>query len=219
LPSVQEGAAAGWGSFYYMLGASRMPSALLILLAAGIVVANYLCALAGLTSASRMMFAFARDGGLPASGFLSHISLTHRAPTYAIWTAAVIAFLSTLYANAFVVLATGCAVFLYLSYAMPVAAGLLAEGKTWKEKGPFNLGLWSKPVGVVAVIGAIVLAITGFFPPNEKVFYLTVAMVVVMVALWYAMERRRFRGVPQGERIAERQKMIADIEKTYGEGD
>ena len=30
-------------------------------------VANYLCALAGLTSTSRMIFAFARDGGLPGS--------------------------------------------------------------------------------------------------------------------------------------------------------
>lgn len=215
MPSVEEGAATGWGSFYYMLGASRMPSALLIFLAAGIVLANYLCALAGLTSTSRMMFAFARDGGLPASGFLSHINTIYRTPTYAIWTASLIAFLSTLYANAFVVLATGCAVFLYLSYAMPVAAGLLAEGKTWKEKGPFNLGAWSKPVGVVAVIGAIVLAITGFFPPNEKVFYLTVAMVVVMVILWYAMERKRFEGVPMGDKIAQRQKLIAEIEAKY----
>ena len=219
LPSVEEGAATGWGSFSYLLGASRMPSGLLIFLAAGIVLANYFCALAGLTSASRMMFAFARDGGLPASGFLSHVSTVYRTPTYAIWTASVIAFLSTLYANAFVVLATGCAVFLYLSYVMPIAAGLLAEGKIWKEKGPFNLGAWSKPNAVIAVIGGIVLAITGFFPPNEKVFYLTVGMVVVMVVLWYALERNRFEGVPEGDKITERQKMIAEIEKKYGEAD
>ena len=39
--------------------------------------------------------------------------------------------LSTLYTPAFSTLAAGCAVFLYISYAMPVAAGLLAEGRTW----------------------------------------------------------------------------------------
>jgi amino acid transporter len=166
-----------------------------------------------------MMFAFSRDGGLPASGFLSHISTAYRTPTYAIWTSVVIAFLSTLYAGAFVVLATGCAVFLYLSYVMPIAAGILAEGKTWTEKGPFDLGRYSKINGVIAVIVGIVLAITGFFPPNEKVFYLTISMIVVMAILWYGFERNRFEGVPEGEKIAQRQKMITEIEKKYGEAD
>ena len=36
------------------------------LLCAGIAIAQYLCGLATVTSASRMAFAFARDGGLPA---------------------------------------------------------------------------------------------------------------------------------------------------------
>jgi amino acid transporter len=220
MPSLEEGAATGWGSFYYVLGSSNMPSALLIFLAVGIVVANYLCALAGLTSASRMMYAFARDGGLPASGTLSHVSTQYRTPIYSIWTAAVIAFLSTLYAGAFVVLATGCAVFLYLSYVMPVAAGFFAEGGArWREKGPFNLGGYSKINAIIAVLVGIVLAITGFFPPNEKVFYLTIAMVVVMVILWYAFERNRFEGVPEGDKITQRQKMITEIEKKYGEAD
>jgi amino acid transporter len=216
LPSVSEGAAQGWNSFYYMFAASKMPAALSGLLGIGIVLANYLCALAGLTSCSRMMFAFSRDGGLPFSSTLSKVSTQYRTPTYAIWTSIVIAFLSTLYGNAFVVLSTGCAVFLYLSYVMPVAAGFFAEGTSrWKEKGPFNLGSWSKPNAVIAVVGGIVLAITGFFPPNEKVFYLTVGMVVVMVILWYAVERNRFEGVPEGDKIKENQKKIAEIESKY----
>jgi len=217
MPSVAEGAGQGWNSFYYMFAASKMGSAVSGFLSIGIVVANYFCALAGMTSASRMMFAFARDGGLPASGFLSHVSTKFRTPTYAIWTAVVVAWLSIVYGNAFVVLATGCAVFLYLSYVMPVIAGLLAEGKTWTEKGPFNLGRWSKPNAIVAIVGAIVLAITGFFPPNEKVLYLTLGMVVVMVVLWFAFESKRFEGVPQGAKIAERQKMIAEIEAQYSD--
>ena len=215
LPSVTEGAGQGWNSFYFMYGSSLMPAALRALLSIGIVLANYLCALAGLTSCSRMMFAFARDGGLPFSKQLSHVSTKYRTPTYAIWTSIIIAFLSTVYGNAFVVLSTGCAVFLYLSYVMPVAAGFLAEGKTWKEKGPFNLGAWSKPNAVIAVLGGVVLAITGFFPPNEKVFYLTIGMIVVMFILWFGLERRRFEGVPVGEKIAQRQSVIAEIEAKY----
>lgn len=215
MPDVPAGAGQGWNSWYGMYESVTMPGPVRAFLSIGIVLANFLCALAGLTSTSRMMFAFARDGGLPASETLKHVSPKFRTPTYAIWTSVVIAWLSTVYSGAFVVLATGCAVFLYLSYAMPVLAGLLAEGKGWTEKGPFNLGAWSKPNALFAVLGAIVLAITGFFPPNEKVFYLTVAMIVVMFLAWFALESRRFLGVPIGDKIAERQKMIAEIEARY----
>ena len=207
-----------------------MPYALSLFLAVGIVITNYICALAGLTSTSRMMYAFARDGGLPASGFLSHISTTYRTPTYAIWTGAVLAFVTSLTGiigtalglqgvDIFLVLATGCAVFLFISYAIPVLAGFLAEGKTWNEKGPFNLGRLSKPIALVAGLGVALLATTGFFPPNQPVFWLTLGMVIILPIVWFAGEKNRFRGVPQGEMIQERQKMIADLEKKYGEAD
>ena len=207
-----------------------MPYALSLILAVGIVITNYICALAGLTSTSRMMYAFARDGGLPASGFLSHISTKYRTPTYAIWTGAVLAFVTSLTGiigsalglqgvDIFLVLATGCAVFLYISYAIPVLAGFLAEGKTWNEKGPFNLGALSKPIALVAGLGVALLATTGFFPPNQPVFWLTLGMVIVLPIVWFAGEKNRFQGVPQGDKIKERQKMIADIEKKYGEAD
>jgi amino acid transporter len=220
MPSVEEGAAAGWGSFYYMWAASNMPQWLKVFLAVGLVVVNYICALAGLTSTSRMMYAFSRDGGLPGSKTLATVSVAHRTPTYAIWVSAALALLSTVYAPYYLVLAVACAVFLYISMVMPIAAGLLAEGgPKWQQKGPFNLGALSKPNAILAIIFGITLAITGFFPPNEKVLYFTIAMVIVMPIIWYAFERNRFEGVPEGEKIAQRQKMIADIEKKYGEAD
>jgi amino acid transporter len=218
MPSIKDAAAAGWNSFSYMFGASKMPFALALILAIGLCVVNYICALAGLTSTSRMMFAFARDGGLPASGALSHVSTKYRTPTYAIWIAAGLAMLSTVYAPYYLVLAVACAVFMYLSYVMPIAAGFMAEGKTWTTKGPFNLRGWSKPNAVFGVIGGIVLAVTAFFPPNQQVFYLTVAMLVVMPIVWYAGVRTRFEGVPEGDKIKQRQKMIADIEAQYSDG-
>ncbi len=228
MPSLDEAAAAGFSSFFYMWSASLMPFGLKLFLAVGFVIVNYICALAGLTSTSRMMFAFARDGGLPASSFLSHVSTQYRTPTYAIWIGAVLAFVTSLTGiigaalglkgvDIFLVLATGCAVFLYISYAMPVIAGIFAEGKTWTVKGPFNLGAWSKPIAIVASIGVILLTTTGFFPPNTPVFYLTIGMIVVLPILWFAGINKSFEGVPTGDKIKERQKMIAEIEKKYGE--
>lgn len=273
MPSLEEAHAAGWGSFFYMWGSSNMPQWLSVFLAVGMVLVNYVCALAGLTSTSRMMYAFARDGGLPASAALSKVSTVYRTPGTAVWVSAIFAFASTLYAPAYLILAVACAVFLYLSMVMPVAAGLLAEGgPKWKEKGPFNLGGLSKPNAVLAVIFGVVLAVSGFFPPNEKVFYFTIVFVVALLAFWskkYAPisivlavvgfgltllpvneanvfhflvpdrttaiiaivvsvvgtvitfmtggEDARFEGVPEGDKIKERQAKIAEIEKQYGE--
>ncbi len=275
MPSIEEAGAAGWGSFFYMWGASRMPYALSLFLAIGLVIVNYICALAGLTSTSRMMYAFSRDGGLPGSTTLAQVSTQYRTPTYAIWVSAALALLSTVYAPYYLVLAVACAVFLYISMVMPVAAGLLAEGSAkWKEKGPFNLGSLSKPNAVLATIFGITLAISGFFPPNEKVFHFTMMLIIAMFALWSRQsaivgvvlavislvigfiplpdgnvakmlipdaitayitigiavvgllitymkggEANRFEGVPEGDKIKQRQKLIADIEKRYGEAD
>ena len=213
MPSVDEGAAQGWGVFSWLMNNSPMPSFLRSLLFIGIVIANFLCGLAGLTSCSRMMYAFARDGGLPYSKQLAEVSAVHRTPVNAIWVSSVLILISTLYAPAFLVLAAGCAVFLYLSYVMPIAAGLLAEGKSWTRKGPFNLGVFSKPAAVVAIIGGLVLAWTGFQSPNEKVLYLTVGLIIAQVALWYGLERKRFEGPPMGDRILQRQAEIAKIEE------
>ena len=107
--------------------------------------------------------------------------------------------------------------FLYLSYAMPVAAGLLAEGRSWNHKGPFNLGALSRPVALLAIVGALILAWVGFQPPNEKVLSVGIALGVVMVVIWFAFERRRFEGPPTGERILARQAEIAAIEERLRE--
>lgn len=217
MPSVEEGAATGWGSFNYVMGASLMPPMLLKLLYIVIVLANFLCALAGLTSCSRMIYAFARDGGLPFSAALKKVNPAHRTPVAAIWTGAILSVVATLYGAAFWVLATGCAVFLYLSYVMTCAAGLKAEmSGAWNHRGPFNLGGLSKLVAVLAIIGCLVLIFVGVQPPNEKVGYLIAAMVVVMVLVWYGGERKRFQGPPVGDAVARRQAQIAAEEKAIG---
>jgi amino acid transporter len=218
MPTVEEGAAQGWLAFPFMMQKSLMPIWLKDLLIIIIVVSNYLCALSGLTSCSRMMFAFSRDGGLPGSKALRYVNPTYRTPTTAIWWGAILSIIATLYGGAFVVLSTGCAVFLYLSYVMAIAVGLRSEmnGK-WTKKGPFSLGGASKLIATLAIIGCAILIYVGVQPPNEKVGYLIVIMIVVMVALWYAFERSRFEGPPMTEEaVKRRQAIILAEEKAVG---
>ncbi len=195
LPDVETGVKNGFGFFSKLL--ETLPATLQTVLGLGIFLVNFLCGLACLTSTSRMMYAFARDGGLPASNTLRKVSPTYKTPVAAVWVSAILAIVATLYADAFSVLAVGCAVFLYISYIMPTAAGILAEGKTWKHKGPFNLGGLSKPIAVLAVLGGGFLVFVGIQPPNEKVLYVTIAMLVVMAIFWFVFgESKRFKGPP-----------------------
>ena len=222
MPSVDEGAAKGWSVFYYTLEASHMPSFLKQVISVGIVVSNFLCALAGMTSLSRMIFAFSRDGGIPGmSGWLKKVSPKYRTPGPAIITGAVLCFLLGLLAgtdaNAYIILASGCAVFLYVSYIMPIGAGLLSEGKSWTTKGPFNLGVWSKPIAVLALIGGAILAFVGFQPPYQLVGYFLAALIAVLVIVWFAFERNRFAGPPLTEAaVKARQAEIRAAETALG---
>lgn len=88
------------------------------------------------------VYAVSRDGGLPGHRFLRHVSTSLRSPVAAIWLTVVLSIAATLYSPAFAALAAGCAMFLYISYTMTFAAGLLAERKTWTEFVPFGPGDW-----------------------------------------------------------------------------
>ncbi|WP_421692832.1 amino acid permease [Aestuariivirga sp.] len=228
MPDTAAGAKDGYNSFFNLFNNLPMPAILRDLLAIGIVIANYICALAGMTSTSRMIYAFARDGGLPASKSLSYISPKHRTPVYAIWLTAALSAGACYYAPFMFALAAGCALFLYISYAMPVAAGLLAEGKTWTEYGPFRLGAWSKPFAIITIIGVVVLAYAGIQPPFNPIILplfpdlvfplnqLTNPLIFLAVAMalgWFLSERKRFKGPPIGEEIKRRQSEIAAREK------
>jgi amino acid transporter len=165
-----------------------------------------------------MLFAFSRDGGVPwFSRSLRKVSKEHRTPANAIWASAVLSIVATLYGDAFIVLSTGCAVFLYVSYAMPIGAGLLAEGKTWTKKGPFDLGGASKLVAALAVIGCVVLVVVGVQPPNEKVGYLLLGGIIALIIIWHLVEKNRFAGPPlTDEAVKARQAEIAREEAALG---
>ena len=193
LPDVGQGASKGGEVFTWLLDSSRMYKWWRYILYAGIIIANYLCGLAGVTSCSRMIFAFARDGGLPWSRGLRKVSSGN--PQVAIWTSAVLAFACTLYGGAFSVLAAGSAVLLYISYIMPSASALFATQRHWLDRA-YNLRTLSKPFALFAILGGLALTFVGIQPPNEAVGRLIAGMLVVMAIVWFLVERHRFKGPP-----------------------
>jgi amino acid transporter len=188
-------AAQGEQAFVFTLG-DVLPGWLASVLFGGIVLAQYLCGLATITSASRMAFAFARDGGLPASKWVRHISPRFRTPPVAIWLVAIASVCFTLYSPAYPTIAASAAVLLYISYVLPTGIGLLAYGGWWKEMGPWHLGRWFRPLAIVSVIGCAGLIVIGLQPPNEKAAYVVGGMVALLALLWFAVARRTFPGPP-----------------------
>jgi amino acid transporter len=203
-------AKAGANVVFDLIAGVPIPALLRDAIYVALVGANLLCALASLTSTSRMVFAFARDGGLPGSRLLRQVSPKWRTPVFAIWTVAVLMVAVTLFSKAYAALAAGCAVFLYVSYVMPIAAGLLAEGGRWTEFGPFRLGVFSRPLAAISVVGGVVLVWIGVQPPNAVVLNYAIGLVVLLAAVWVLVERKRFSGPPIGpSAVAARAQLIA----------
>ena len=234
IPDVPAQAAMGWSSFNNLFIAAILGSTLGKLMLVGIIISNFLCALAAVTSTSRMIYAFARDDGLPFSAALKSVSPTYRTPTAAIWMTAVLCSILTALTTplgAFAALSTGSAMYLYISYAMPIIAGAFAGGNgKWKEKGSFDLGGLYSVFAIIVALGTVVVTIAGHafvvsipgdaaagtsFVPG--LWYYTAAFVVFLVVLWFAVENRRFQGPPIGDQVAKRQASIKVAEAAVGQ--
>jgi amino acid transporter len=194
VPSPAEAAAQGPNAFFFIVGAV-LPPRLAAVLYAGIALAQYLCGLATVTSASRMAYAFARDGGLPFSRVLRQVS-ARQAPAAAVWATTALAIAFTLYTPVYSTITAVCTIFLYLSYVVPIALGLRAWGRTWTAMGPWGVGRWFRPIALAAVLFCGLLIVIGVQPPNEAALWIVAGAVVALLAGWLAHARRRFTGPP-----------------------
>jgi amino acid transporter len=227
IPDLAVAAGQGWGMFFATMDAI-MPAGLKTVLYLGILIAQFLCGLATVTSASRMLFAFSRDDGMPvASKALATVSPKYRTPVNAIWTATALCILYVVLAmsikiagtSIYVIVVNSTLVFLFLSFTIPLVAGLFAYGTAkWPSPGPWAMsaGVY-KLVTVLSVVGMGVILFIAVAPPNERVLYVVAGFIALALVLWFAVENRRFEGPPTGDRIAARKAAIAAAEAAVGQ--
>ncbi len=227
IPSMDEAAKQGWNVFFWGMDAQVNPTIKMILYVL-IFVAQWLCGLATVTSASRMLYAFSRDGGIPgASKALATVSVAHRTPVAAIWTASILSILFVWFTSAITIAGTpaysivvSCTViFLFLSFALPIALGIVAiGGPKWPHMGPWNMGIGTyKLVAVLSLAAMVLLFIIGIQPPNDWALQITVGFIILSLIIWFVFENKRFRGPPIGDEIKRRQAEIAKTEAKFGE--
>ena len=221
LPNMDDAAKQGWNVFFWAMDTQVNPTVKIALYAA-IFVSQLLCGLATVTSASRMIFAFSRDGGLPFSKALASVSPKYRTPVHAIWTGATLAVLFVWAAKwleaggtpVYTVVVSCTVIFLFFSFAIPIALGLFAHGTSkWPAMGPWDLGpRVFKLFAVLSILAMVLIFVIGVQPPNAMALKITIGFLILTAIVWFAVENRRFQGPPIGDMIARRQAEIAAAE-------
>lgn len=162
---------------------------------AGMVVAH--------TSISRVMWAFARDGSLPASRFLVKLSGKHRYPVRALLTVGVLVALVMLLAfsdRIYTTLISASTAGFFLTMTLTVTALIRRMARGRFEYGPFNFGRLT-PV-VVGVAGTwVVFQVVNLMWPRavDQPWYVTWAVPVGMsgIALLGLLVRATVRPTAQ----------------------
>ncbi len=169
-----------------------------------VVVAQLFCGMASVTANSRMIYAFSRDGALPGSRLWHKINPRTRTPTNAIWLAAggaLILGLPYLWNTTAYAAVTSIAVIgLYVAYVLPTLLRLL-RGADFVP-GPWHLGRWSRPIGIIAVVWVAFISILFMLPTASpitgKTFNYTVVAVLVVLGFatiyWFVSAKNWFKG-------------------------
>jgi amino acid transporter len=197
IPDMDAAARQGHNSFHWIVE-NVLPRGLWSMLALAIVVAQFFCGLACVTSASRMAYAFARDGGLPFSELVRRVSPRFGTPAVAIWLVALMSVAFVVHTGTYSTITGACTIFLYISYVIPSALGLVAYGRTWTRMGPWHMGGAAyRAAAVLALVGCGLILLVGVQPPNEKNLWTIPGALVLTAVAWIAYERKHFRGPPQ----------------------
>jgi amino acid permease (GABA permease) len=196
------GSATGVPPAQIFLDAAGVTTGKLLLLI--VIGAQLFCGMSSVTANSRMIYAFSRDGALPFSNFWHRVNHRSRTPTNAIWLAAGFAFVLGLpylwNVTAYAAVTSIAVIGLYIAYVLPTFLRL-RRGEHF-QRGPWHLGRWSKPIGIIAVVWVIFITVLFMLPQVTPIswsnFNYTVVAVAVVLGFagiwWMASARVWFTG-------------------------
>jgi amino acid transporter len=193
IPDLNQAVGFGDGAFIAILKL-RLGS-MGTVLSASIAGAMWLCGLSAVTSASRMVYAFARDGGMPGSKIWAKIHPKHKTPANAIWGLFIFALLLGMSVEVYSAVVSIAVIALYVSYGLPIAARLYSRFISKKDEiGPWNLGRFSTPVAMIAVVWIAFISVVLVLPPNDKAGQIMAGGLVALLVIWFGVARRKFKG-------------------------
>jgi len=160
-----------------------------------------------MTTSSRMTYAFARDGGLPASPFFAKIHERLGVPLNAlIGTVICVIIFGCIFlgsSSAFNAIISASVVALGITYAMPLAINCLRGRKMLLEDRPFKLpALFGWAANLLGIVYVIVTTVLFLFPPalpvtgNNMNYCVVVFFIVLVISTiqWFVDGRKNFTG-------------------------
>lgn len=169
-----------------------------------ITVVQYVTGAAQAVDASRVVFAFARDNALPGSRWWKRMNPYTQTPVNAVWiviVGAAICGLLGFSSAALSSLAGASVIGLYTSYAAPIFLRI-TSGRNKLPPGPFSLGRWYMPIGIIAVAWVAFISVLLLFPLSQTVtpsgmnYGVVIVMAVFIFATisWNVSARKWFTG-------------------------
>ncbi|OJJ32949.1 hypothetical protein ASPWEDRAFT_598544 [Aspergillus wentii DTO 134E9] len=162
------------------------------------------CLIACHTWQSRLVWAFARDRGVPGHQWVSQVNHTLDVPLVShVVSSVIVGLLGLLYlgsSTAFNSMVTACITLLYVSYTLPILC-LWHRGRNNIQHGPFWLGKLGLFANIVTLCWTIFCMIMYSFPSTMPVktsnmnYVSAVYGVVVFIIIidWFARGRRSFQ--------------------------
>jgi amino acid transporter len=216
-----DNAGVGGGGVAYIFTSSLGQNTAALVLAIS-AIGQFFCTMACMTSASRMTFAFSRDGAIPGSGLWSKLSGS-KVPANAVLLVAVVSALITLPAlievnigteedplivpTAFYAVVSVAVIGLYLAFLIPIWL-------RWKMGAAFEVGSWNNGskyrwMNLVAVIEIAIISLYFILPfvpqgnPLNEDFswkfvnyapILTIGTLILLAIWWHASAKNWFTG-------------------------
>jgi amino acid transporter len=186
------------------------------ILAAGIAIAMWFCGLSSIAAAGRMLFAFARDDGVPGSGWLKKVSHRYRTPANSLIGITVVAWVFSVLAGivgggtAIVIVTAISTIFLYAAYGIAIFCGVTTTA--WLKERVWSLGRWSKPIAWLAIFWVVVLMILFSWPTSGNIsFPFMIGTVIFLVVYYFGWARRNFKG----PHVMGREEELSEIEREF----
>ncbi|OCT46463.1 Choline transport protein [Cladophialophora carrionii] len=160
-----------------------------------------------MTTSSRMVYAFARDGGLPASRFFAKVDGRLQVPLNALWLTTILViifgciFLGS--SSAFNAIVSASVVALGVTYAIPPAINCLRGRRMLPASRPFVLPTWlGWTCNLIGIAYVILTTVLFMFPPEKDVTgsnmnYCVAAFAIVLVIStmqWFIDGRKNYTG-------------------------
>lgn len=222
LDQINEGANGPLLQIFYNATSSRAGAICLLMFPLGCLL---FAATSIMTTSSRMIYAFARDGGLPFSRFFAkvHGSLGVPLNGLILTTVFVIIFGCIFLGSsaAFNAIVSASVVALTVSYGMPIAVNVMQGRRKLPENRPFKLpSILGWCANIIGLIYVIITTVLFLFPPvlpvtGSNMNYCIVAFAIVLIIstiTWFVDGRKNYHG-PKTEEIAVSETLTAQTSR------